>query len=137
MNTSITVNGSHDTFRAASGLNLIAAIWLIISPFVLTFSQVPSALWNNVIVGIAAAIIAIVRLNATDQTGWSWANVLLGVWTIISPWALGFSVNGAENLGFNSALVWNNVVTGAVIAFLAVMSMMGGHALPTTTTTHA
>jgi hypothetical protein len=130
MNTYSAVNRPADTFRGASGVNLLAAVWLVISPFVLTFSQVPNGFWNNIVCGIVIGIFAIIRMTASDKANWSWANLLLGAWLIISPWALGFRQNGADALGFNTELVWNNVITGAVVAFLAVVSLAGGHALP-------
>jgi hypothetical protein len=52
----------------ASGLNIIAGIWLIISPFVLGY-------WNPS------------RTGTSDQL--SWVNVVLGLWLIVSTfvWA--------------------------------------------------
>lgn len=38
---------------------VLAGIWLIIAPFVLDYSQTTSALWNDIIVGIIVAIVAI------------------------------------------------------------------------------
>jgi hypothetical protein len=130
MNMSTTLNQSRRAINGASGVHLLAGAWLIISPFALSFSQVPSAMWNNVACGIAIAVLAITRLNAIDHLSWSWAMLLLAVWVILSPWALGFAQNGAADLDFNSELVWNNVIIGAVVAFLAVFSMLGGHAIP-------
>jgi hypothetical protein len=129
MNTA-SVNDSRSGFSGASGLNLLAGLWLIISPFVLAFHQVQDAHWNNIASGIAIALVAIIRLSVPRHAGWTWANLLLGVWVLLSPWALGFARNGTEDLGFGSELVWNNVITGGLVAFLAVVSLAGGRAVP-------
>jgi SPW repeat len=42
--------------------------------------------WNNVIVGIVVALLALIRTSAPQQAGWSWANVVLGIWLIVSPY---------------------------------------------------
>ena len=44
-------------------LNLIAGIWLFISPWVLRYSQDSHALWNALIVGALVFILAIWDLN--------------------------------------------------------------------------
>jgi hypothetical protein len=70
-------------------------------------------MWNNVIVGIVIAVLAIIRDSAPRQTGWSWANVILGIWMIISPFALGV---------MTTAILWNNIILGIVIAVIAAGS---------------
>jgi hypothetical protein len=94
-----------------SWLNILLGIWVIISPFVLGFSQWPKAMWNNVATGCAVAILAIVRTGMRQQLGWSWANVILGIWLIISPFALVF-MSG-------STALWNNVILGIIITIVA------------------
>ena len=47
--------------------NAILGIWLIISPFVLAFAM-PVALWNNVILGIIIAIVALANAATTRTT---------------------------------------------------------------------
>src|SRR5215472_14546305 len=78
-----------------SWINILLGIWVIISPFALGFGYVPRAMWNNVILGIVIAIVAIIRISTTRQSAWSWVNVLLGIWVIISPLALGFVLGNA------------------------------------------
>ncbi len=96
----------------ASGLNILLGIWLIIAPFVLGYARIEAAQTNDVIVGIIVAIIATIRtFGAFTQPGWSWVNVLLGVWLIIAPFVLGYS-GGPTPL-------WNDIILGVVIAILA------------------
>lgn len=37
---------------------VVLGIWLIVSPFILGYSNVANALWNNIVIGIAVAVIA-------------------------------------------------------------------------------
>lgn len=96
-----------------SWVNVVLGIWVLISPFVLTFPS-QRMVWNNVATGIVVGIFAILRLSARSQSGWSWINVLLGIWLILSPFVLGF-VHGAA--------LWNNVIVGIIIAALALSNV--------------
>ena len=71
-------------------------------------------MWNNVIVGIVIAVLAIIRVSVPRQKGWSWVNVILGIWMIISPFALG---------AMTTAILWNNIILGIVIALIATGSV--------------
>jgi len=37
--------------------NLVLGVWLILSPWLLGFSGIPSAMWNAVIVGVVVGLI--------------------------------------------------------------------------------
>lgn len=39
-------------------LNVILGIWLIVAPFVLGYSTLTNAMWNDIIVGVLVAVIA-------------------------------------------------------------------------------
>lgn len=97
--------------------NLIFGLWLFIAPWVL---QPPattgdSAVWNLWIVGIAVAVFALAAMFAF-QVWEEWVNVGLGVWLLASPWILGFSSV--------SALTWNAVILGVLIAAVAGWSLV-------------
>ncbi len=47
-----------------------------------------------------------------------WANLVLGVWLILSPWLLGFSGTPAA--------MWNAVLVGVVVGLMALMHLRGG-----------
>jgi hypothetical protein len=75
-------------------------------------------MWNGVIVGIIVAILSIVRLSAPNS---SWAAVvdgILGLWLIISPWALSFAVMAPR---------WNSVIVGIIIAIFGFASSSSTH----------
>ncbi len=54
------------TDRALDWINALVGVWLIAAPFVLGYTGVAGALWNDVIVGIAVAVLG------------GWAAVALG-----------------------------------------------------------
>jgi hypothetical protein len=101
--------------RFASGINIIAGIWTIISPWVYGFYNGVGNVWNSVIVGIVIAIFAAIRFFGTAGTVWlSWINALLGIWLILSPWIYGFTDNTGRK--------WNSVIVGIVVLVLSVWS---------------
>jgi len=71
-------------------VNAIVGVWLILSPWALSFQSDLSAMANAVIVGlllIAAALGAIFVPRAWEE----WTETALGAWLAVSPWVLGFS----------------------------------------------
>ena len=105
--------------RIASGSNVALGIWLIASPWVFDYSGRAPVL-NSVLVGVLIAMIAALRLASLHQSahrsaGLSGINLLLGFWTIVSPWANGYAVN--------KAAVANNIMVGVFVTALAIWSM--------------
>lgn len=101
----------------ASGLNIIAGLWLILSPFILGYTALRSSMWNAIIVGIIVAAIAAMRLYGARRHGWlSWVNAALGIWLILSPFF--FGVAGDHRV------LWNFVVVGIIVTALGVWSAL-------------
>ncbi len=91
-------------------INVLLGIWVIISPFLLSFSEISSAMWCNVATGAVVGIIGLIRASPLQQREWSWTNVVLGIWLIASPFVLDF---------FDQVALWNNVLVGIMIALVA------------------
>jgi hypothetical protein len=112
----------------ASGINLIAGLWLIVVPFFYDFGSLGAtvrdfgtspearATGNMMVVGFAIAVLAAIRLgNAYQAAGYqrptmwlSWLNVLLGLWLIVAPFILGYAdITGA---------FWNSIIVGVIVA---------------------
>jgi hypothetical protein len=110
--------------RTASILNIIAGIWLIISPFILAYS-VSAATTNSVICGIIAIIIGWIRAADPSNrvSGLSWINVLLGLWLIWSPFAVHF-------FPLRAAL-YNSVIMGIIVTLLALWSAISSSTIRT------
>ncbi len=112
---------TNDQVTWASGLSVLAGLWLLISPWVLGFSDQQSPLWNAVILGIVIAVLAFIRAGGWYQAVWlAWVNLVLGIWVVISPWILGFS-------GQNAPL-WDAVVVGVIVVILSAWSIWASSA---------
>jgi hypothetical protein len=96
-------------------VNAVIGIWVALSPWALGFSGAHAATVNAIAVGvalIAAALGAIFVPRIWEE----WTEAALGVWLMISPWALGFrGVGEARNAA---------AATGLVIAVLALWTVM-------------
>jgi len=99
-----------------SGIDVIAGIWLLVSPYVLALSTVAvAATMSNVICGAVVAILAAVSTSGAYERDWpSWLSGFLGLWVVASPWIFGFSTMATAT--------WSNVVTGIIIAVFGFWS---------------
>lgn len=127
--------------KVASGLELLVGLWLIISPFVLGYSDLGQATKtiasqatnNDLIVGFTIAVIGAIRLANAYRFGeyelptmWlSWLSALLGLWLIVSPFVLGFS-------GLATPF-WNSIIVGIIVAVLGVWNALVARRLGGTT----
>jgi hypothetical protein len=100
-------------------INLLLAIWLFISPWVLNFypgssSSVAQAAWNAWILGIVIGVFSIAAL--VKARPWEeWINLLAGAWVFISPWVLGYASTPQA--------LWNALVIGALVFILAIWDL--------------
>lgn len=105
------------TVKGVSGINIAAGLWLIAAPFVLAYTDVTAAMWNAILVGLAVLTLAWVRVaNPLKYEGLSWTNVVLGIWLLIAPFALGYSAT--------TAAMWNDIVVGLIVAGLGTWSAL-------------
>jgi hypothetical protein len=94
--------------------NIVLAILLFISPWVIGFSPDKAAAWNAWIVGVVIAVLAIAALSAFAV--WEeWINLLLGLWLIISPWVLGFASD--------IHAMWTSVILGIIAALISAWAV--------------
>lgn len=54
-------------------VNLVLGIWLVISPWMVGFSGLVTAMWNAVIVGAVVAVLALWALGADKDIGGWWS----------------------------------------------------------------
>ncbi len=109
--------------RIASGVGLVAGLWLILSAFLASVG-----LYSNFfVVGILVVIVSLMGLLASSEATWvGWTNGILGAWLLISP--LFFSA-----MTMRSA--WNSALVGIVILGFSLWSTMSssstmGHGSP-------
>jgi hypothetical protein len=112
-------------------LNLVIAVWLFISPWVLNFAAVVpgsglpgavaamAAAWNAWILGVLVFLISLAAVRQHRSTP-EWVNVLLGTWLFVAPWILGFTAA--------TAVAWDHWVVGAVIAISGIWSLASPNA---------
>lgn len=95
--------------------NALLGVWVVLSPWALGFQDTRMAMVNAVVIGlalIAGALGAIFVPRAWEE----WTEAALGVWLVISPWLLGFSMYRQATL--------STVVSGLVILALALWTLM-------------
>jgi SPW repeat-containing protein len=103
---------ARDEAMSASGLNVIAGIWLIISPFVLGYGG-GDAYWNPIVFGAIVAVVALARLGGAYRATWlAWLNMAIGVWLFISGFWLASTARAS----------WNEWILGVVVFVLGAWS---------------
>ena len=66
------------------------ALWLIVSPWILNYSDVRLPVWNGFAVAVVVAAFSIAAM--LKFTKWEEAiNIVAGFWLIASPWALDYT----------------------------------------------
>lgn len=104
------MNGQENRTKVASGINVLAGLWLIISPYIFGFTQ---GVTNSVIIGIVVAVLALIRFINPVQASWlSWINTILGIWLIVSAFVMGVA----------AAPFWNTLILGIIVAVMAIWS---------------
>ena len=102
------------------GLMMLVAVYAVASPWIVGFDAATRLTINDLIVGIAVAVLAVGFSSALDRAhGLTWTLPVLGVWQIISTWIL----TGASP---SAGMVWSNVVSGAVITLLGLIALYFG-----------
>jgi hypothetical protein len=106
-------------WRAESVLdlyNLGLAIFLCLSPWLFARANGTAAIDLRAS-GAAIALLSLAAI-AAFATWEEWANVLLGIWLIGSPWVLGFAHTRAMHF---------SIAVGAAVAFLAALELWLAH----------
>jgi hypothetical protein len=114
MNNNLTKR-SDDACPPTSTFNVFAGIWLIVSPWVLGFAGRGVPLWDALLVGVAVAVLALIRLRTPGATGLSWINLFLGIWLILSPFVLGFTTA--------SAAMSNAIFLGILVSMFSALAL--------------
>jgi hypothetical protein len=92
--------------------NLILGAILFFSPWMFGFDA-GAASGNAYIAGLAIAVLAIAALAAFAI--WEeWLSLVVGLWTLVSPWILGFQGTRAMTV---------HVIIGAAVAILAAVEL--------------
>lgn len=108
--------------QAIETLALLTGVYLAASPWIAGFSGLSTLAVNNLIVGIAYAVLMSGGFGrAYERThSMAWAACALGAWTIVAPWVVAGDVSTTRT-------VVNNIIVGAVALLLGLAaSAMSG-----------
>ena len=97
-----------DLYNLVLGAVLLASPWL----FTLTNTTARIDLWASSAAVIVISLAAIAAFAKWEE----WANLILGIWLITSPWILGFAHTRAMHFSVGIGLA----ITGEEHAFLAI-----------------
>lgn len=107
---------------ATAVATFVAGVWLIIAPFVLGHwvrTVHFAGFWNDLLVGNAIALLALVRSAVARQMVWSaYFKIVLGGWLLAAPAALGYNASVESP---NATL--NDRVVGVIVVFLAAITV--------------
>ena len=93
------------------GANLVLGAFLFFSPFIFGF-EAGSMSQNATITGIAVLVIGAPAAFAVRQ---EWLKLIVGLWTLVSAWVLGFKESIAP--------LTVHVIVGAFLAILAAIEI--------------
>ncbi|HLL37398.1 MAG TPA: SPW repeat protein [Streptomyces sp.] len=108
--------------QAIETLALLTGVYLAASPWIAGFSGLSTLAVNNLIVGIAYAVLMSGGFGrAYERThSMAWAACALGAWTIVAPWVVSGDVSTTRT-------VVNNIIVGAIALLLGLAaSAMSG-----------
>jgi len=114
--------------RWQDGANMVLAIWLFISPWVLQFAYTGAgggtvAAWDAWALGVIVFLVSLSAMGQRFVRGQEWANLVLGLWIFIAPWVLAFA-------GENSTPAWDHWIVGALIVLVSASGAANTRALP-------
>lgn len=104
--------------RFHDAVSVVLAILLVVSPWVLSFANAPTAARNAWIAGVLVVLVAAAAL-VSSETWPEWINAVLGIWILIAPWVLGFAA-------LREALA-THVALGVLIAAFSAWGIWSAH----------
>jgi hypothetical protein len=109
------LSATNPRLQAAAALAVITGLYLAVSPWVAGFSGFGTLAVNNLVTGVAYALLMAGFGSAYERThAMAWAATLIGVWTIITPWVVAGSVHTTRT-------ITSNCITGGVATLLGLI----------------
>jgi len=107
-----------DLMIYVEGLNVALAIWLIASPYILSYTAWSSARLTADFFGGIILGMAITRMAMPQPRYWwlSFGNLIFGIWVAVTPWVLGYH--------YDSHATLNAVVVGVLVALFAATGFL-------------
>lgn len=108
--------------QGIEAMSLVTGLYLAASPWIAGFNGFSTLAVNNLITGIAFALLMGGFGHAYERMhGMAWAAAAIGVWTIIAPWVVVGNVDTTRT-------IVNNVIVGAVCLLLALAAASAARA---------
>jgi SPW repeat len=105
--------------KGASWVNVVIGFWLIISPWAVG-ARGGAAMTEDVIVGVVIVAVALWSLSAPlTMTAPGWINLVLGIWMLIAPWAIGY-------VRFATGPATNDTIMGILVIVFAGIRIASG-----------
>ncbi|MDN2566868.1 SPW repeat protein [Aquibium sp. A9E412] len=108
-------NSAASANQVPNWIALILAVWLFIAPWILPAVAAGAWAWNAWIVAVivgALAVGAMARMAEWEE----WANLVLGAWLFVSPWALAYAAE--------QSAAWNAYIVGLLLIAVAVWGIV-------------
>ena len=107
------------TAQATFGLTLLTAVFVTLLPRLFGFDDFTRLPFNDLIVGITVAVLAMCFGSALDRThGMTWTLPVFGLWLIASPWIFVASPT--------AGMIWSHVICGGLITLLGLNAVYFG-----------
>ncbi|KRV50751.1 hypothetical protein AQ490_15935 [Wenjunlia vitaminophila] len=98
--------------QGIEGLSLLTGLYLAVSPWIVGFNGATTIRTNNLITGLALAVLAFGFGSVYERTrGMSMAAAAIGVWTIIAPFVVAGNVD-------TKRIIISNAIAGGVAVLL-------------------
>jgi hypothetical protein len=109
-------------------LNAALGVWLVASPWLMNFDDGGVAMWNAVIAGVLLAGLAFGAFFV--PRAWEdWAQAIVALWLVASPWVLGFSKSEVPMLN----ALWVGVAVLALASWALLANKAQGTSQPSPT----
>jgi hypothetical protein len=97
----------------ASGVIVLAGLWLVLSAFMFVDLDVRQAgAWNSLAVGVVLALVGTLHAwVGLDIPGVAWLYAALGAWITASPLLFDYAANAAQT--------WNSLIVGFIVVIVA------------------
>lgn len=101
--------------QRAGGLLFLAALWLVVSPWILAYDPATAVAYAHMATGALLGAMALLWLTIPRALPrLAWVAFGLGAWTICAPFLLSYPP------GFDRvSALWNGIATGAAVIALA------------------
>lgn len=108
------------TMRGTFGLTFLAAIYCAMSPWIVGFDGTTRLAVNNLVVGVAIAMLTFGFGAALDRThGMTWTLPIFGVWLIVAPFVM-------SGVSATAGMIWSNVIVGGLIFLFGLVAVYYG-----------